>query len=128
MRGAKRTQRGHDHAPKLAADRVTLGYTGLDQQTRQTTLGFYPAPQRLTGNAATFELDLAAHATGLVFIEIACGPELGKHPLPDAFFFALRDGKRASRRMIEHAAAIDTSNEVFNRDARIAASPTSTCW
>jgi glycogen debranching enzyme len=115
VRGARRTQRGHDHAPKLAGDRVTLGYTGLDQQTRQTTLGFHPAPQRLTGTAATFELDLAAHQTGLVFIEIACGPELGKHPLPDAFFFALRDGKRASRRMIRHAAAIDTSNDIFNQ-------------
>jgi len=114
VRGAKRAHRGHDHAPKLAADRVTLGYTGLDRKTRQTTLGFYPAPRRLTGNAATFELDLASHATGVVFIEIACGPELGKHPLPDAFFFALRDGKRASRRMVAHAAAIETSNDVFN--------------
>ena len=114
VRGAKRTQRGRDHAPKLTADRVTLGYTGLDHQTRQTTLGFYPMPRRLTGKAATFELDLAAHATSLVFIELACGPELGKHPLPDAFFFALRDGKRVSRRKIGRGAAIDTSNDVFN--------------
>ena len=114
VRGAKRAQRGHDHAPKLAADRVTLGYTGLDRQTRQTTLAFHPVPRRLTGSAATFELDLAAHATGLVFIEIACGPELGKHPLPDAFFFALRDGKRVLRRKIGHCAAVVTSNDVFN--------------
>ncbi|HLG46798.1 MAG TPA: amylo-alpha-1,6-glucosidase [Reyranella sp.] len=114
VRGAKRAHRGRDHAPKLAPDRVTLGYTGLDQQTRQTTLGFYPVPRRLTGTAATFELDLASHTTSVVFIEIACGPELGKHALPDAFFFALRDGKRASRRMVQHAAAVRTSNDVFN--------------
>ncbi|MBS0525432.1 MAG: amylo-alpha-1,6-glucosidase [Proteobacteria bacterium] len=114
VRGAKRAHRGRDHAPKLAADRVTLGYTGLDRQTRQTTLGFYPVPRRLTGTAATFELDLAAHATSLVFIEIACGPELGKHPLPDGFFFALRDGKRMLRRRTGRGAAITTSNDVFN--------------
>jgi len=115
VRGAKRAHRGHDHAPKLAADRVTLGYTGLDRQTRQTTLRFHPTPQHLAGNAATFELDLAAHATSVVFIEIACGPALSKHPLPDGFFFALRDGKRASRRMMGRAATIDTSNDVFNQ-------------
>ena len=115
VRGARRAQRGHDHAPKLAADRVTLGYTGLDRQTRQTTLAFYPVPRRLTGSVATFDLDLAAHATGLVFIEIACGPELGKHPLPDAFFFALRDGKRVLRRKMGHGAVIATSNDVFNK-------------
>jgi len=114
VRGAKRAHRGRDHAPELAADRVTLGYTGLDRQTRQTTLRFNPVPQRLAGDAATFELDLAAHATSIVFIEIACGAELSKHPLPDAFFFALRDGKRALRRMTGRAAAIATSNDVFN--------------
>src|SRR3954454_3090837 len=59
VRGAKRARRGRDHAPKLATDRVTLGYTGLDRQTRQTRLRFHPAPQRLAGNVATFELELA---------------------------------------------------------------------
>jgi glycogen debranching enzyme len=114
VRGAKRAQRGHDHVPELAADQVTLGYTGLDRQTRQTTLRFSPAPQRLAGDAAVFELDLAAHTTSIVFVEIACGADLSKHPLPDAFFFALRDGKRALRRMTGRAAAIATSNDVFN--------------
>jgi glycogen debranching enzyme len=115
VRGAKRARRGRDHTPKLGDDRVTLGYTGLDRQTRQTTLRFHPIPRRLAGNAATFDLDLAARATSVVFIEIACGPALSRHPLPDAFFFALRDGKRASRRMMGRAAAITTSNVLFNQ-------------
>ena len=114
VRGAKRAHRGRDHAPELAADRVTLGYTGLDRQIRQTALGFHPTPQRLTGKAAVFELDLPSHATGTIFIEVACGSSLGKHPLPDAFFFALRDGKRASRRMMGRAAAIATSNAILD--------------
>ena len=116
VRGAKRAHRGRDHAPKLSTDRATLGYTGLDGQTRQTMVRFHPTvPQTLAGDAATFELDLAAHATSIVFIEIACGPALSRHPLPEAFFFALRDGKRTSRRMIGRAATITTSNDVFNQ-------------
>lgn len=115
VRGARRKGRGHDHAPKIASDRVTLGYTGLDRQIRETTLRFHPMPSRIAGDAATFEFDMAAHATSTLFVEIACGAELCRHPLPHAFFMALRDGKRASRRTIGRAAAITTSNDIFNQ-------------
>jgi glycogen debranching enzyme len=115
VRGAKRKRRGRDHAATVAADNVMLGYTGLDDQIRETTLRFHPVPKRLSKDMAIFELDLASRTTSIIFIEIACGAALGERSLPDAFFFALRDGKRTLRRMTSGAASLTTSNEVFNK-------------
>jgi glycogen debranching enzyme len=114
VRGATRERRGQVHRPEVAADRVTLGYTGLDDEHREATVLFAPAPMRLMSSSATFELDLMARATQAFFIEVGCGSEAVKRPLPDGFFVALRDGRRALRAMCRQAASIATSNEVFN--------------
>lgn len=114
VRGAKRERRGRNHPPKIAVDRVTLGYTGLDELLRETTLLFAPPPTKLTGNLATFELDLAVRETRVVFIEVGCGSESAKRALPYGFFVALRDGRRALQAMRRRAAAIATSNDIFN--------------
>jgi glycogen debranching enzyme len=115
VRGAKRERRGQDHLPKITVDRVVLGYTGLDdQRRRETMLRFAPAPAKLMDGAATFEFELAARETQAVFIEVSCAPECVNRALPDAFFIALRDSRRALRAVCQRAAAITTSNEVFN--------------
>jgi glycogen debranching enzyme len=118
VRGAKRARRGQDHPPKITVDRVVLGYTGLDdQRRRETMLRFSPAPAKLMDGAATFEFELAARETKVVFIEVACAPECVNRPLPGAFFIALRDSRRALRAVCKQAASITTSNEVFNEAA-----------
>ncbi len=114
VRGTKRVRRGEDHRPKIAAGRVTLGYTGLDGQVRETTLIFAPPPTRLTSTHAIFELDLAPKETQVVFIEVGCGSDCVKRPLPDGFFVALRDGKRCLQARSKRSAAVRTSNDVFN--------------
>ena len=81
---------------------------------RETTLLFSPPPTKLTGNVATFELDVAVRETQVIFFEIGCGSESIKRPLPDGFFVAVRDSRRALRAMSRRAAAIETSNDVFN--------------
>ena len=114
VRGAKRNGRGQDHAPWIGDGRLTLSYTGLDAKRREATIRFSPPPTRQTGSLASFELDLKIKETQAVFIEVGCDTEGENRPFPEAFFVAMRDGKRALRAMGKRAAAVTTSNDVFN--------------
>ncbi len=114
VRGAKRERHGRALAPEERADRVRLSYTGLDHETRETTVRFWPAPARLTGGVAAFEITSEPHQTSPVFIEVGCGPELANRTLPDGFFVALRDSRRALLTVAKATASVTTSNEVFN--------------
>lgn len=60
VRGAKRKRRGELEEPLLAADRVTLGYAGLDGVQYASELCFVPAPSELTSNSARFRLTIPA--------------------------------------------------------------------
>ncbi len=114
VRGSKRQRRGQEHKPSIGAGRLTLSYTGLDERLRITTLRFAPKPTTLTGTQATYEVDLEVKETRAIFVEVGCGTEGGERPFPEAFFVALRDGKRASRAMGQRTAALTTSNDIFN--------------
>jgi hypothetical protein len=39
--------------------RVILAYKGLGQETRVTTIRFYPVPEALTADVARFRIELA---------------------------------------------------------------------
>lgn len=118
VRGAKRTRRGERHPPVIGDGRVVLSYTGLDGRRRVTTLSFEPAPTQLTGNRAVFEFDLAPRESRTLFMEVNCRPE-GMNQAPAfGFFGALRDARRDLRRLSGRAAAISTSNDVFNEGVR----------
>jgi glycogen debranching enzyme len=118
VRGTRRERRGEHHPPQLAADRVVLSYTGLDKLRRTTALTFDPEPARLSGTSAAFVFDLEPGETRPIFAEIGCGSEGANHPTRRAFFGALRDARRALRSSAARAAAITTSNEIFNEAAR----------
>ncbi|WP_186420339.1 amylo-alpha-1,6-glucosidase [Bosea sp. CS1GBMeth4] len=118
VRGTRRARRGEKHPPRLAAGRVTLGYTGLDGNHRVTTLSFEPAPAQLAGNRAVFSFDLEPGEARSLFAEISCGAEEADHSPRRAFFVALRDARRARRASAALAASITTSNEVFNEGVR----------
>ncbi|UXC38211.1 amylo-alpha-1,6-glucosidase [Cupriavidus gilardii] len=118
VRGSKRERRGEHHPPRITNNRVILGYTGLDQQSRHTALLFDPAPTRLTGNCARFTMELQPKEARLLFVEIRCG--IGEIPQQTrcTFFSALRDARRALRNSASRAASIVTSNEIFNEAVR----------
>lgn len=118
VRGTHRDRRGADHPPKIRPDRVTLAYTGLDEQRRETNLHFDPAPTQLTGRQAIFELDLAPGETRAVFLEFKCGPVDTVQPARKSFFSALRKSRRALRASSSRAAETITSNEIFNEAVR----------
>jgi glycogen debranching enzyme len=118
VRGTQRERHGERHAPEVTADQVILPYTGLDEKRRTTTLRFHPAPSRLTGETATFELDLAPRETKTLFMEMSCNAESANFPVRRRFFSAFRDARRALRASCSRAAAVVTSNDVFNEAVR----------
>lgn len=118
VRGTLRDHHGTHHPAAIGIDRVVLAYTGLDNKRRETTLRFDPVPARLTGQQAVFDLDLAPNETRLVFLEITCGASQAPEPVGQTFFKALRNARRALRASSSRAAAMVTSNEVFNEAVR----------
>jgi glycogen debranching enzyme len=81
-------------------------------------LQFDPAPTRLLHDQAMFELTLEPHEKRSLFFEIRCGFEGRNYPPRRAFFGALRDARRAIRQSSSRAAAIASSNELFNEAIR----------
>jgi glycogen debranching enzyme len=118
VRGATRQQRGEQQSAVVGANGVTLGYTGLDKRLRQINLRFSPAPKELTGGYATFERTLAPGTTGSIFIVIQCDPTPNALPPYRGFLTALRESRRALRRSSSRAAAVATSNDIFNEGIR----------
>jgi glycogen debranching enzyme len=122
VRGTARSRHGQRHPAEIAADRVTLSYTGLDGTRRQTRFRFEPAPKLLAGSGAEFEIEIASGAAAALYIEIACTPQIAPgvdEALPHrAFFTALASSRRALRRAAARAASIATNNTLFNEAVR----------
>jgi glycogen debranching enzyme len=72
VRGMKRKGRGQDLTPDVTANRVVLGYTGLDGVRRHTVLQFEPRPSRLSDSTARLELSLGAQQQASFFVTVAC--------------------------------------------------------
>jgi len=118
VRGSRREHRGERHPPEPAANHVRLSYTGLDQRVRVTTLGFDPEPSQLTGNRAVFEFTLAPRESRTLYMEVSCRtPGVNRSPA-QGYFTALRDSRRDLRRLSGRAAAVSSSNDVFNEALR----------
>ena len=114
-RGMARSRHGEHQDPVCGPDSVTLAYLGLDGRRRTTRLRFEPAPARLDAGRARFLLDMAPGETRVLFMEIACNAAGALQPPRRAFGRALLECRRRMRRESGSAAAIVTSNEVFNQ-------------
>ncbi len=117
-RGMHRKRRGTMQPAEVGADQVILSYIGLDEQRRCTRLRFDPKPTQLDGAQASFGLEVPAGGRRLIFLEIACDPAgLGDPPRRN-FLRSLYDARRRLRTESSKAAAVATSNEVFNEAMR----------
>ncbi|HTR13906.1 MAG TPA: amylo-alpha-1,6-glucosidase [Roseiarcus sp.] len=118
VRGAQRERRGSVDLPEVRSRETLLSYTGLDKIRRSTALRFDPPPDKLTGNQAVFNLDLDPRESRSIFLEIDFRHEETKVQPVRRFFVALRDARRELRAKSSRAAAIETSNEIFNEAVR----------
>jgi glycogen debranching enzyme len=90
----------------------------LDGVERVTTLTFEPAPTRLDNAGATFELALKPGEAARAVVQIAC-EEVATDPDPArGFYRGLRSARRAMRSSSGRAAALESSNSLFNEMAR----------
>jgi len=118
VRGFRRTRRGVVHDPVVERDGVILSYTGLDDRLRTTSLRFDPTPTALDRDKAVYVVDLGAHESSSMFIEIAYRQGDPASRAHRTYFLSLRDARRELRACAAQAAAIETSNEIFNEAAR----------
>ncbi len=117
-RGMRRARHGERQAAACTADSVLLGYLGLDGRQRTTRLRLDPAPELLDGRRARWDLDLPAGGRALLFVEVACDAEAPVLPARTVFLRSLLESRRRLRAESSRAAAVETSNEVFNESMR----------
>jgi glycogen debranching enzyme len=68
----KRKARGEDLPPEVTANRVVLGYRGLDDVVRRTILAFSPAPSVVTGSTASFPFSLRPQDEVVLHATVVC--------------------------------------------------------
>jgi glycogen debranching enzyme len=111
VRGAHRAKRGTATATVHGDDRVLLVYHGLDAKVRGTALHFDPPPDRLTTEAAIYDLHLAPAEMQPIFVAVSCD-RMNSAPLP--FMRGLIAARREIREQTRERTSVETSNQRFN--------------
>jgi glycogen debranching enzyme len=118
VRGQKRARHGRQTVARCSEASVALHHFGLDGLQRTTNLTFDPAPTQLDQAHARFELPLAPGQATRVIVEIACDEKPADRDLARRYYSTLRSSRRAMRNASGRAAAIESSNSLFNEMAR----------
>jgi glycogen debranching enzyme len=123
VRGTPRAKHGRMEPPDITESSVTLAYTGLDDKRRQTRLRFSPTPSALDGAHATFDVTLQPGEQVLLYIEIAWSDEaLPTRDVRETYLLSMVETRRWMRSRSSKAAAMASSNELFNEAIRRAIS------
>ncbi len=122
VRGMTRKRHGVHEPAKVGEDEVILAYVGLDRRRRETRLRFDPPPAHIDEGRAQFEVSLPPRGRALIFVAISCDRLSGARPVAENFLVCLVEQRRWTRQSSARAAAIETSNEVFNEAMRRAIS------
>lgn len=83
VRGMRRQRRGERLPPSVAAERVTLGYKGLDDVTRRTELRFGPAPAHIEAEHARWQFSLPPQGAAVIDVAIIVTRDEEAGPLQD---------------------------------------------
>jgi glycogen debranching enzyme len=122
VRGMSRARHGTHEPAQMTEDGVVLAYTGLDRRRRTTRLRFAPTPERIDEGRALFTVHLPPHGRALIFVEISCDRTPSPRQAAENFLACMAEQRRWTRQTSARAAAIETSNEVFNEAMRRAIS------
>jgi glycogen debranching enzyme len=122
VRGMVRALHGRHEPAEVGQNEVVLAYEGLDHRRRATRLRFDPPPSQIDEGRARFDVALPPHGRALIFVEITCDRPPGARRASENFLVNLVEQRRWTRQSSARAAAIETSNEVFNEAMRRAIS------
>jgi glycogen debranching enzyme len=114
VRGHERAARGRTSGVIQARHAIALTYEGLAGDVSRTIVQFAPAPARLDVGVAVFELSLEPQARASLFFVVECDGGSVIRPWAERFFISLREARRELRISISRAAAVYTSNGIFN--------------
>ncbi len=114
VRGTRRLGRGHPREPLIGANRVTLGYEGLDRVVRETTIECNPPPDSIDADEMHFRLQLGSRGERTIALAVSCrnggdqAPEVLSHE--QALVRAEARLPASERRECR----VETSNQQFN--------------
>ena len=120
VRGTTRTRHGTRQPTEVDETSVTLAYIGLDERRRTTRLRFSPTPDALDGSRATFDVTIQPGQQTLLYIEIGCN-DAAAAPAREVrtnYLTSLVESRRWMRTRSAKAAAMESSNELFNEAIR----------
>jgi glycogen debranching enzyme len=114
VRGTARERRGVRLNPIFRDTMMRLGYRGLDNEERWTTLEWSEAAKTITPGVVRFEYDLAPHSPATLSLAIRCERE--RRPVAArAYEIAESEASAASQRARAEYAVVESSSERFNQ-------------
>lgn len=120
VRGMTRVRRGKLQPPRIEDGRALLAYTGLDGESRATSLAFDPPPTILAPARAVYDVSLAPGVPLTLGLQITCleGLAAGATPRMVGFVPAMRAARKELRRAQRAWPLIETDNDTFNEAMR----------
>ena len=111
VRGFTRRSRGRLQSPAVDGDAVSLAYEGLDGELRKSVLSFSRAPDRLSGDAAEFQLLLSEPGPLCLYVEV--GTDRAPAPSRERFRAAAAQARCAMRTKRRRGAALASARGPF---------------
>lgn len=113
VRGHARDRRGST-AIEVSDAAVAFTYRGLDEVVRRLVIRFEPVPARVDAHRATYRLQIAPGAQTSLFVTSSCEEGAPDGRPAERFFPCLRKARRVLRASTRRAAAVESSNQIFN--------------
>lgn len=114
IRGFRRARRGQVIATLGDGGTVTFTYGSLDGLARATRLCFEPRPDQLSAHRAWYSFELAPKERRAITIKVHCLAGEAVQGGDEHFFTAMRRARKALLGASARAAAVETSNNVYN--------------
>ncbi len=118
VRGTPRARRGERLENIVEADRIVLGYRGLDGVVRKTQVAFSPTPDSCTVSEVHYDVHLDPHEQAEFYVAASCLREDDARDGMPAKVARYEEAKAANERrakeLRDSSCEIDTSNEQFN--------------
>ena len=113
IRGMKRKNRGTHLDARITEDSVVLGYAGLDDVLRRTTLRFAPPPSQLSASAVRFDLIFQPQEEAGYIVSVACDRSPSDPPVL-GFEEARHDSQAEAERYRAWSCHLHTPNGQIN--------------
>jgi glycogen debranching enzyme len=117
VRGMKRNRRGTRLESTLGSSELRLGYRGLDNEDRWSSIAWSEPPAALTPNAIRFDYEVRPQQPVTLSLAIRCERD-SRRPAPRAYEPALDQAAEALEEARRDYAVIESSSERFNQWVR----------